>query len=185
MLLIQFTGLSGAGKTTLAQMVKHRLNTLGYSIMVIDGDTYRKTLNHDLGFSKADRLENIRRLGYVGYEFVQQGTIALIAAINPHESGRQKLRELYNAKTIWIDCPIPQLILRDTKGLYHKALLPDGHRDKLYHLTGINDVFEDPLVVDLYLNTQQLTEEDACGRLTGFILSQIEQITNTRANQHI
>ncbi|QXU40133.1 adenylyl-sulfate kinase [Pedobacter sp. D749] len=185
MLLLQFTGLSGAGKTTLAQLVNQRLTAIGYSVIVIDGDSYRKTLNHDLGFSPADRLENIRRLGHVGYEFVQQGIIAIIAAINPYESGRQKLRELYNAKTIWIDCPIQQLILRDTKGLYHKALLPDGHQDKLYHFTGINDVFEDPLQVDLYVNTQQLTEEEACEQLTDFILSQVKSSTHPLANQRI
>ncbi|SDH59203.1 adenylylsulfate kinase [Pedobacter terrae] len=185
MLLLQFTGLSGAGKTTLARLVDQQLTALGYSIRIIDGDIYRKTLNHDLGFSHADRLENIRRLGHVGYEFVQQGIIAVIAAINPYESGRQKLRELYNAKTIWIDCPIQQLILRDTKGLYHKALLPDGHQDKLYHFTGINDVYENPLEVDLYLNTQQLTEEEACKQLIHFILSQVESITSPGANQHI
>ena len=185
MLLLQFTGLSGAGKTTLAQLVNQRITALGYSVMVIDGDSYRKTLNHDLGFSPADRLENIRRLGHVGHEFVQQGIIAIIAAINPYEAGRQKLQELYNAKTIWIDCPIHQLILRDTKGLYRKALLPDGHQDKLYHFTGINDVFEDPVQVDLHLNTQQLTEEEACEQLTDFILSQVEPTKLASENKHI
>ncbi len=111
--MLQFTGLSGAGKTMLARLAEERVTALGNSIRIIDGDVYRKTLNHDLGFSYADRLENIRRLGHVGYEFVQQGIIAIIAAINPYESGRQKLWELYDAKTIWIDCLIQQLILRD------------------------------------------------------------------------
>ncbi|MFW0718310.1 adenylyl-sulfate kinase [Pedobacter sp. N23S346] len=175
MLLLQITGLSGVGKTTLAQWVSHQLIELGHSCIVIDGDTYRKTLCKDLGFSHADRLENIRRLGAVGYEHAQKGTIAIIAAINPFEAARQELKSLYNVKTVWIDCQMNTLIERDTKGLYRKALLPQGHPDKIMNLTGVNDVYERPVNADLYINTDLLTTDAAGTLLLNFILSAVSQ----------
>lgn len=175
MLLLQITGLSGVGKTMLAQWVSHQLIKMGHSCIVIDGDSYRKTLCKDLGFSHADRLENIRRLGAVGYDHAQQGTIAIIAAINPFEAARQELKSLYHAKTVWIDCQMDTLIERDTKGLYRKALLPPGHPDKIMNLTGVNDVYEKPAQPDLYLNTDLLTTEAAGGLLLNFILTQLDE----------
>lgn len=175
MLLLQITGLSGVGKTTLAQWVSHQLIKLGHSCIVIDGDTYRKTLCKDLGFSHADRLENIRRLGAVGYKYAQKGTIAIIAAINPFEVARQELKSNYNAKTVWIDCGMDTLLARDTKGLYRKALLPAGHPDKIMNLTGVNDVYERPVNADLYINTDLLTTDAAGTLLLNFILSAVAQ----------
>ncbi|MGM9478965.1 adenylyl-sulfate kinase [Pedobacter sp. GSP4] len=173
MLLLQITGLSGAGKTTLSEMVSFRLKEMGLSCIVIDGDVYRKTLCSDLGFSKADRLENIRRLGKLAHQHVQQGTIALIAAINPFEAARRELKELYNAQTVWVDCPLDTLKERDTKGLYRKAFLPEHHPDKLHNLSGVNDSYEKPLKADLYIGTHLLSPEDAAQKLFNFIAAQL------------
>ncbi|MFD2288926.1 adenylyl-sulfate kinase [Pedobacter petrophilus] len=173
MLSLQITGLSGAGKTTLAQWVSCQLIKLDYPCIVIDGDSYRQTLCSDLGFSHADRMENIRRLGKLANDYAQQGTIAIVAAINPFETVRRELNSLYNTKTVWVDCPMDTLVARDIKGLYRKALLPDGHPDKILNLTGVNDVYEKPLQADLRLDTDLLTL-DAAGRLLlNFILAQV------------
>jgi adenylylsulfate kinase len=177
MLLLQTTGLSGVGKTTLAKLVSHQLIALGHSCIVIDGDIYRRTLCSDLGFSHADRMENIRRLGLLGHQHAQQGTVAIIAAINPFHAARQELAARYNARTIWIDCPLDVLIARDTKGLYQKALLPKAHPDKLHNLTGVNDVYEKPLDADLYINTHVLMQEEASRLLLDFILAELGPVS--------
>ncbi|NCD70232.1 adenylyl-sulfate kinase [Mucilaginibacter agri] len=174
MLLLQTTGLSGAGKTTLSNLVRARLAKLNLNCIVIDGDTYRQSLCKDLGFSQADRIENIRRLGAEAHRHAQQGTIAIIAAINPFEQSRRELGEMYGAKTIWVDCAMQTLIARDTKGLYKRALLLNNHPKKLNNLTGVNDIYEAPENPDLHICTHLLTPEEACERMLNFILATLE-----------
>ena len=170
-MLIQLTGLSGAGKTTLAQKVSEELAIIGLSSVVLDGDVYRKTLCKDLGFSYADRIENIRRLGALAYSYTLKGDIAIISAINPFEVGRRELQELYGAKTIWIDCALDILQERDTKGLYKRASLPDGHPEKLDNLTGVNDKYEEPRDADLRISTHLETVEQSAQRIVSYLKS--------------
>lgn len=168
------TGLSGAGKSTLAENVRVSLQQLGHQVEVIDGDVYRRTVCRDLGFTRADRLENIRRLGEIGWGAVLQKKIAILAAINPYEEGRSNLRRQYGAvKTVWIDCPLDILEKRDTKGLYRRAHLPSGHPEKVNNLTGVNDPFDTPGHYDLKIDTGAEDIADSSGRLTAFILDAI------------
>jgi adenylylsulfate kinase len=169
--IIQLTGLSGAGKTTLAQTTASLLEAGGHAVAIVDGDAYRKTLCKDLGFSAADRQENIRRLGKAAFELEQQGNIVIIAAINPFESIRRELEEQYNATVVWVRCPLEVLLKRDTKGLYHRALLPEGHPDKINNLTGVNDVFEPPVLPPLIIETGGETVMQSAEKLARFILS--------------
>lgn len=141
----------------------------GQQVIIIDGDVYRQTLCKDLGFSKEDRQENIRRLGKLGNEYSWRGYIAIVAAINPYQAIREELINDYQAKTVWIDCSLEELIRRDTKGLYKRALLPDGDPNKLTNLTGVNDQFEIPLQADLVLDTANETADESADKLFKFI----------------
>jgi len=155
-MIIQLCGLSGAGKSTIAKNVQRKAAAYGTPIEIIDGDIYRESLCRDLGFSKEDRCENIRRLGFVASRLSNYGIVCIISAINPYEAIRQELSATYtDVKTVFIDCAVDELIARDTKGLYKRALLPDGHPDKLKNLTGINDPFEIPSQPDLHLRTDE------------------------------
>lgn len=174
-IIVQFTGLSGAGKTSIAQAVKTKLESLGLRTEVVDGDQYRQTICKGLGFSKEDRCENIRRLGLVAESFRRQNQIAIISAINPYDEVRQELKENYGAKTIWINCEVNVLIDRDTKGLYKRALLPDGHPDKINNLTGINDTYEAPKDADLILYTSHETLEESTEKVFQFICSNLQR----------
>lgn len=175
MLLIQMTGLSGAGKSTIAEATQKKLTDLGYKVELLDGDDYRKHLCPDLGFSKADRLENIRRLGFVGLTLAKHGVIALLAAINPYEEARQKLQKQSPlVKTVFVNCPLCITSQRDPKGLYRKALLPEEHLDYIAHFTGISDPFEPPQNPDLTLFTDRQTIETSATILVTFILQNIK-----------
>jgi adenylylsulfate kinase len=177
MLLIQFTGLCGVGKTTLAYLVKEKLLSKGYKVEVIDGDEFRKHLCKDLTFSKEDREENIRRLGIVSNILARNGIITLLAAINPYETIRKEIREYGNqVKTVWINCELDALIQRDTKGLYKRAMLPSGHPNKLNNLTGINNTYDIPLTYDILIDTTNNSEATCTTMLTDFILLQINSI---------
>ncbi|MDA6068560.1 adenylyl-sulfate kinase [Flavobacterium sp. AC] len=173
MILIQFTGLSGAGKTTLAQNVRHLLLDKSYKVEIVDGDVYRKTICRDLGFSREDRCENIRRLFNVAQNFVREDTIVLMSVINPYESLRNELRTYEFVRTVYLDCSISNLIKRDPKGLYKQALLPDNDPNKISHFTGISDVFEIPSNADLVLKTDVETEIFSTNRLYSFIISNL------------
>jgi adenylylsulfate kinase len=165
------TGLSGAGKTTLAESSRLSLEQQGYAVGLIDGDVYRKTLCSDLGFSRADRVENIRRLGQIGLQLVQSNTITFIAAINPYEESREEIRRLpVTSKTLWVDCRMDVLQKRDTKGLYRRAQLPSGHPDRIDNLTGVNDPFEIPVNYDWKIETSEEEVTISADKLTNLIL---------------
>lgn len=171
MLFIQLTGLSGSGKSTIANGVKEMLQNNGFRVEVIDGDVYRKKLCPDLGFSKEDRNENIRRLGFVSNKFAENGIISILAAINPYEEMRKELTFYgLHVKTVWINCDLNTLIKRDTKQLYKKALLPDDHPDKINNLSGINDPYEPPETPGLVINTSYESEETSIRILYDFIV---------------
>lgn len=169
-MIIQLTGLSGAGKSTLAEGVKTQLEKHSLKAVIIDGDVYRKTLCKDLGFSKEDRMENIRRLGKAAWSMKDQADIIMIAAINPFDAIRNELKENYAAKTVWIKCDMPVLINRDTKGLYKRALLQDDHPDKLFNLTGVNDTYEPPLSPDLVIDTSIETAAQSVKKFYDFLI---------------
>lgn len=174
MIMIQLTGLSGSGKTTIANGVKKLLEQRDYRVEVIDGDIYRKILCPDLGFSKEDRNENIRRLGFVANLLAIHGVIAILATINPYEKIRRELRNYGpHVNTVWINCDIETLVKRDTKELYKKALLPDNHPGKIRNLSGINDPYELPQNADLVIQTNLKSERESIETLYSFILKKI------------
>jgi len=169
-MIIQFCGMSGAGKTTLAEQARAVLELLNIPVEIIDADEYRKFLFKDLGFSKADRMENIRRLAFIADKFSSHNIVTIICAINPYEEVRQEIKKKYTrVKTVFITCSIPELIKRDPKGLYKKALLPDSHPDKIHNLTGINDPFEMPEKPDLVIDTSNDAISKSVESLVQFI----------------
>ncbi|MCP2027617.1 adenylylsulfate kinase [Flavobacterium sp. HSC-32F16] len=174
MLLIQFTGLSGSGKTTLAENVRHLLIKNNYKAEIVDGDVYRKTICKDLGFSKEDRCENVRRLFNVGRNFIADNTIVLMSVINPYENIRNELRNHEFVRTVFLDCSVDNLIERDPKGLYKKALLPDDNLNKIQNFTGISDVFEIPEKADLTLKTDAETVSVSTYKLYNFIIFNLD-----------
>jgi adenylylsulfate kinase len=174
MILIQLFGLSGAGKTTLAHAVKDELLAKNLKVEIIDGDEYRKVICKDLSFTKNDRIENIRRLGFIGNVLARNGVISILSAISPYEIAREELKNQYrNVYTVWLECPLEELIKRDTKGLYLRALLPDHDPNKISNLTGVNDVFEVPANPDMIINTKEIDISNAKNRLVQFILEKI------------
>ena len=175
-MIIQFCGLSGAGKTTIATRVKTLLAAQNINVEIIDGDEYRKALCSDLGFSKQDRNINIRRLAFVASKLSKYDIVTIICAINPYDDVRMEIKGQYNnVKTVFIDCTMDTLIQRDTKGLYRKAMLTDGHPDKIYNLTGINDPFEIPTEPDLTLHTHLEDEHASTQKFAEFILRHLSR----------
>jgi len=170
------TGLSGAGKSSIANIAQKALTRLSYKVELLDGDEYRQHLCHDLGFSKADRIENIRRLGFVGHILATHGVISILSAINPYQEARDALQKSGQlTKTVFIDCPISVVKQRDTKGLYRRALLPEGHPDHITHFTGISDPFEVPLQPDLIIQTHTETPEQSAKHLVDYIIKIISE----------
>jgi adenylylsulfate kinase len=173
-LFIQMTGLSGSGKTTLARLVQQRLRRKGIQVEVIDGDEYRAGLCSDLGFSKEDRNRNIRRLGFVAKVLARNNVVTIISAINPYDDVRKELKLLDpNGKLVYIKASLDTVKERDTKGLYRKALLPDGHPERINNFTGISDPFEPPTDVDLLIPTDSADIERSANTLEYFIMRNI------------
>jgi adenylylsulfate kinase len=175
MLILIFTGLSGAGKSTLAVALQAALAERALDAEVIDGDVYRKTINKDLGFSESDRRTNLRRLMDVAVQKASENKIAIIAAINPLEDLRTELAATFHAKVIWIKCNLETLIKRDTKGLYKKALLPDGHPQKIHEFSGISHRYDEPVNPDLVIDTDKEDIEFSLNKLLQFVLKNIPQ----------
>lgn len=172
-MIVQLTGLSGAGKSTIAAHVVKKLVSTGIAAEVIDGDHYRKTVSKDLGFSKEDRCENIRRLGKIAKEKSDEGKVAVLAAINPYAEIRKEIAKRYHAKTVFVNCDLPTLINRDTKGLYRRAMLPPSHPDKLRNLTGMNAPYHAPDDADLVLKTREERVEESVAKLYRYIIAEL------------
>jgi bifunctional enzyme CysN/CysC len=154
-----FTGLSGSGKSTIANLVERRLHERGVRTFLLDGDNVRHGLNRDLGFSDADRVENIRRVGEVAKLFVESGVIVLCSFISPFRAERRMVRELFAKDEfleVFVDTPLDDCIRRDPKGLYAKAL--DG---RIANFTGVSSPYEAPESAELVLATAALAPEDA------------------------
>jgi len=167
-MFIQMTGLSGAGKTTLAKAVEKKLKNKGYPVEIIDGDEYRQGLCNDLGFSKEDRNMNIRRLGFVGKVLSRNNVITIMSAINPYEAIRNELQTTCDAKTVFVSCPVEVCIERDVKGLYKKAI-----SGEIKNFTGISDPYEEPPFADLVIETNNLSLDSAADLLEQFIIERI------------
>jgi adenylylsulfate kinase len=173
-MILLFCGLSGAGKTTLAGHVKSKLTTAEIAAEIVDADEYRQRLFKDLGYSRESRYENIRRLGFIAQKFSAHHIVTIVSAINPYDAIRKELTTAYpNVKVVHVDCTMDVLIKRDTKGLYKKAMLPDGHPDKISNLTGINDPFEIPSSPDFYINTSELNIKQSANEIYAFIMQNI------------
>jgi len=157
--IVWFTGLSGAGKSTIAHTVEERLHRAGCRTFVFDGDNVRHGLCSDLGFSAPDRRENIRRIGEMSKLFVEAGIIALTAFISPFRADRERVRALVapgDFLEVYCHCSLEICEQRDAKGLYEKA-----RRGEISDFTGISSPYEEPLAPDLVLNTGASTV-DAC-----------------------
>jgi adenylylsulfate kinase len=164
------TGLSGAGKSSIANLLKNKLLLMNLRVEIIDGDEFRKSLCADLGFSKEDRIENIKRLGFVANLLARNEIFTIIAAINPYNIARNELKSLYDAKLIYVKCNVETLRQRDTKGLYERAFLPENHPNKIHNLTGVNDTFEIPENPDFVVDTSEETLENSLEKVLDFIL---------------
>lgn len=166
--VVWFTGISGAGKSTIARIVEERLLERGLSVHNLDGDAVRHGLNRDLGFSDADRAENIRRVGELARLFNNAGMIVLVAAISPFRAGRDAARALTEPDRfveVFVDAPLEVAEGRDVKGLYKKARSGD-----LANFTGIDSPYESPVHPEVRIDTSLASAEDAADEVLRVLL---------------
>lgn len=165
--ILWLTGLSGAGKSTLAMNLEKRLHALGYACYTLDGDNLRTGLNSDLGFSKLDRSENIRRVGEVAALFADAGLICIAAFISPYRADREVARaaaRIHKFCEIYLDADLEVCESRDPKGLYKKA-----RSGLVKNFTGIDAPYEIPLNPELVVNTRLQPVEAASDELVDFV----------------
>lgn len=161
--VIWFTGLSGAGKSTIANAVEKALYAKGMHSYILDGDNVRHGLSRDLGFNEADRVENIRRVGEVAKLMVDAGLIVLVAFISPFRADRRMVRKLFSPGEfieVYVSTPLEICEKRDSKGLYSLA-----RQGKVSHFTGISSPYEPPEAPELTLNTHELRIEDCVAQV--------------------
>lgn len=159
--VVWFTGLSGAGKTTLAREVYGQLLTRRIPAELLDGDAVREHLSKGLGFSKEDRDANVRRIAFVAGLLAKHGVTVLVSAISPYRETRDAvLGELPRALEVFVDAPLEVVAARDVKGLYQKA-----RRGEIAHFTGVSDPYEAPLSPDVHLRTDQIGVQEGVERV--------------------
>jgi len=148
---VWFTGLSGAGKTTISRAVAEKLRSQGHNVEVLDGDVVRQNLTKGLGFSKPDRDENIRRIGFVSHLLTRNGVIVLASAISPYRAIRSEVRQqIGNFVEVYVNAPLAVCEARDVKGLYKRA-----RSGEIKGFTGIDDPYEPPLNPDVECRTDK------------------------------
>ena len=158
---IWFTGLSGAGKTTLANLLAPELEARGHSVEKLDGDVIRTHLSKGLGFSKEDRDTNIRRIGWVSAMGTRLGGTMIVSAISPYREVRREVRAMTPAFfEVYVECPLDELVRRDPKGLYKKALAGE-----IANFTGVSDPYEEPEQPEVVVNTGSETPEASLAKI--------------------
>ncbi len=169
--VIWFTGLSGAGKTTLAKRLEEELFNRGFLVQILDGDNIRSGINNNLSFSEEDRMENIRRIAEVSKLFLNCGVIAINSFISPTREIRHLAMDIVGRGDfieVFINAPLAVCEERDVKGLYAKA-----RRGEIRDFTGIDSPFENPTEADIEIRTDLLTIEESVEKLLEFILPKI------------
>jgi len=160
-----FTGLSGSGKSTIANEVEYQLNKKGFHTYLLDGDNVRHGLNNDLGFSESDRKENIRRISEVSKLFVDAGLITLTAFISPFREDRGRAKKIIgDFIEIFIDTPFEECSKRDPKGLYKKAM-----NGEIKNFTGLDSPYEKPLSPDIHIQTSKVSIEEAANIIVEYL----------------
>lgn len=178
--LLWFTGLSGSGKSTIANALDVALHERGYHTFLLDGDNVRHGLNKDLGFSDEDRVENIRRIGEVSKLFADSGLIVLSAFISPFTSDRRMVRNLFPAGEfieVFMDTPLSTCEERDPKGLYQKA-----RAGQIRDFTGIDSPYEAPERPEVRLDTSAMTVDACIERLVDYLLERELILSNGRSS---
>lgn len=160
-----FTGLSGAGKTTLAERIYDELRQRGRLVELLDGDVVRTHLSKGLGFSRADRDTNILRIGWVCEVLTRNGVIAIASAISPYHAARDQVREMVgDFVEVYVDTPLDECIRRDVKGLYQQAI-----ERKIPEFTGISDPYEAPISPEITVTTEDKTPQESAGEILNWL----------------
>lgn len=165
--VLWFTGLSGAGKSTIANLVEERLVSEGHHTYLIDGDNLRHGISRDLGFTEADRVENIRRAAEVAVMMADAGLITMVSLISPFRAERRMIRDMVEADEfleVFVDAPLDVVEARDVKGLYAKA-----RRGEIANFTGVSSPYEPPTEPDLHLRTDQMSPEEAADAVVALL----------------
>ena len=169
--LLWLTGLSGAGKSTIANLVERRLVHMNRHTFLLDGDNVRHGLSKDLGFSDADRVENIRRVGEVARLMTDAGLIVITALISPFRAEREMVRRMMAPGEffeIHVDTPLAVAEARDVKGLYLKA-----RSGQLKHFTGVDSLYEPPRAPEIHIDTTTTTADEAAGLIVEALLGTV------------
>ena len=170
-ILLWFTGLSGSGKSTIANCVEQELHKNSIHTYTLDGDNIRKGLNSDLSFSPEDRSENIRRVAETARLMIDAGLVVLAAFVSPYRNDRDYIRKIVgddNMVEIYINTSIEECERRDVKGLYKKA-----RKGEIKNMTGISAPYESPLHPDIQINTEEVTMVDATKQIINFIIPKL------------
>ena len=158
---IWFTGLSGAGKTTISRAVAEALRSQGHQLEILDGDVVRQNLTKGLGFSKEDRDENIRRIGFVSHLLTRNGVIVLVSAISPYREIREEVRQrIGDFVEVYVNAPLAVCEGRDVKGLYQRA-----RAGEIKGFTGIDDPYEQPLNPEIECRTDLEELEESVAKV--------------------
>lgn len=177
---VWFTGLSGAGKTTISQVVEKVLTTEGYKVETLDGDVVRQFLTKDLGFSKAHRDENLRRIGFVANLLTRNGVIVLVSTISPYREIRAEMRQnIGQFIEVYVNASIETCEKRDVKGLYRKA-----RAGEIKNFTGINDPYEPPLNPEVTCYTERESVDESAAHVIQYVKQRMQQNLQSRIIQH-
>ena len=171
-LTVWFTGLSSSGKSTISQAVREKLLYAGHKVEWLDGDAVRLQISKGLGYSKEDRDENIRRIGFVAELLTRNGVIVLVSAISPYRAVRDEMRaRIGNFLEVYVEAPLAVCQQRDINGVYARALAGEIH-----HVTGMDDPYEPPLSPDVVCHTARESREESVQK----VMDRVESYNRTR-----